>query len=317
MTHEEREALWQRIYNFYYDSAKKSVKLTVNYFKKQNVPQSTIYYVLKKYLQYGTTKDLSRNGRPLKLSKKNLNNIVNNRCGLSQRQIARQFKAHYSTISRNLQRRTSIVIRKRRKAPKMNNEQQQVRARKNCGKLDRKLFNANDLIMDDEKYFKLTGNNVIGNRYFYSIDPATAPPKVKFQCKTKFEAKVMIWMGMSSKGTSDIYVHKSIQAVNQETYLKECINKRLLPFIAKYHSNGNYLFCSDLAKAHYSNIVQQCLTEKNVPFVSRVDNPPNVLQACPIETVWTVLERKIYENNWEAKNIYHLVKRIKQKSKRT
>ena len=106
----------------------------------------------------------------------------------------------------------------------------------------------------------------------------------------------MISMGMSSKGTSDIYVHKSIQAVNQETYLKECINKRLLPFIAKYHSN-------DLAKAHYSNIVQQCLTEKNIPFVSHVDNPPHVPQARPIETVWTVLERKIYENNWEAKKI--------------
>ena len=74
----------------------------------------------------------------------------------------------------------------------MNNEQQQVRARKSCGKLDRKLFNASDLVMDDEKYFKLTGNNVIGNRYFYSTDPATAPTKVNFQCKTKFEAKVMI-----------------------------------------------------------------------------------------------------------------------------
>ena len=200
---------------------------------------------MKKYLQYGTTKDLSRNGRPLKLSKKNLNNIVksvNNRCGLSQRKIAPRIKMHYSTISRNLQRRTSIVIRKCRKAPKMNNEQQQVRARKNCGKLHRKLLNGCDLIMDDEKYFKLNGNNVIGNRYFYSTDPATAPPKVKFQCKTKFEAKVMIWMVMSSKGTSDIYVHKSIQAVNQETYLKEYINKRLLPFIAKYHSNGNSLF---------------------------------------------------------------------------
>ena len=217
---------------------------------------------MKKYLQYGTTKDLSRSGRPLKLSKKNLNNIVNNRCGLSQRQIARRFKVHYSTISRNLQRRTSIVIRKRRKAPKMNNEQQ-VPAQKNCGKsLYRKLFNGCDLIMDDEKYFKLTGNNVIGNRYFYSTDPATALPKVNLQCKTKFEAKVMIWMGMSSKGTSDLYVHKSIQDVNQETYLKECINKRLLPFIAKYHSNGNYLFWPDLAKAHYSNIVQQYLTEK-------------------------------------------------------
>ena len=120
---------------------------------------------------------------------------------------------------------------------------------------------------------------------------------------------------MSSKGTSDIYVHKSIQAVNQETYLKECINKRLLPFIAKYHWNGNYLFWPDMAKAHSSNIVQQCLTKKNLPFVFRVDNPLNVPQARPIETVWTVLERKIYENNWEAKYIDHLVKRIKQKAK--
>ena len=147
-----------------------------------------------------------------------MNNIVksvDNRCGLSQRKIARRFKVHYSTILRNLQRRTSIVIRKRRKAPKMNNEQQQVRARKNCGKLYRKLLNGCDLIMDDEKYFKLTGNNVIGNHYFYSTHPASAPPKVNFQCKTKFEVKVMIWMGMSSKGTSDIHVHKSIQGVNQ------------------------------------------------------------------------------------------------------
>ena len=197
----------------------------------------------------------------------------------------------------------------------MNNEQQQVRARKNCGKSYRKLLNECDLIMDDEKYFKLIGNRVIGNSCFYSIDSSTAPPKVKFQCKTKFEAKVMIWMAMSSKGTSDIYVYKSIQLVNQETYLKECINKRVLPFIAKYHSNGNYLFWLDLAKAHYSNIVQQYLTEKNIPFVSRVDNPPIVTQARRLETVWTVLERKIYENNWQAKNIDHLVRRIKQKAK--
>ena len=41
---------------------------------------------------------------------------------------------------------------------------------------------------------------------------------------------------MSSKGTSDIYmyVHKSIQAVHQETYLKECVDKRLLPQISFY-----------------------------------------------------------------------------------
>ena len=86
--------------------------------------------------------------------------------------------------------------------------------------------------MDDEKYFKLTENDVVGNRYFCSTDPATALPKVNFQCKTKFEPKMMIWMGMSSRGTSDVYVHKREQTVNQETYLKECIDKRLLPQIS-------------------------------------------------------------------------------------
>ena len=96
--------------------------------------------------------------------------------------------------------------------------------------------------MNDEKYFKLIGNNVVGNSCFYPTDPATAPSKVKFQCKTKFEPKMMIRMDKSSKGTSDIYVHQSKQAIDQETYLKECIDRRLLPFIAKYHSNGNDLF---------------------------------------------------------------------------
>ena len=39
-------------------------------------------------------------------------------------------------------------------------------------------------------------------------------------------------------------------------------------------------------------------------------------QARPIEVIWTILERKIYENNWQANNIDHLVRRIKQKNQR-
>ena len=57
------------------------------------------------------------------------------------------------------------------------------------------------------------------------------------------------------------------------------------------------------------------MNEKNIPYVSLVDNPPNVPQARPIEVIWTILERKIYKNNWEANNIDHLVRRIKQKIK--
>ena len=245
MTRDEREALEQRICNFYCDSANKSVKTTVNYFVKQNIPRRTIYYILNKYLKYGTTKDQPRSGRPLKFSDKILKNIVksvNNRSGVSQRKIGRRYHVHQSTVSRNLRKRTSIHIRKRQTASKMDSKDQEKRAKRNCGKLYRKLLRGCDLVLDDEKYFTLTGHNVSGNRLFYSTDPSTAPTEIKFRKKKKFEAKIMIWMGISSKGVSDVYVHKSKQGIRQGTYLNECINKRLLPFIDKYHSNRNYLF---------------------------------------------------------------------------
>ena len=113
----------------------------------------------------------------------------------------------------------------------MGNENQEKRARKHCGKLYRKLLNGCDLTLDDEKYFKLSGDNIGDNRFFYSTDPATAPPNIKFPKKQKFEAKIMIWMAISSKDVSDVYVHRSKQAIRQTTYLDECINKRTLPSI--------------------------------------------------------------------------------------
>ncbi|CAF1277795.1 unnamed protein product [Didymodactylos carnosus] len=149
----------------------------------------------------------------------------------------------------------------------------------------------------------MSGSNVGGNRFFYLTDPATAPSNIRFQKKAKFEAKLLVWMAISLQGVSDVYVHNSKQANRRGTYLTGCIDKRLLPFLAKYHQDGNYLFWPDLASAHYSNVVQGRLNKKNVPFVPRTDNPPNVPQASPIETVWALLEQKMYEGNWEAKNL--------------
>ena len=80
--------------------------------------------------------------------------------------------------------------------------------------------------MIDKKYFELIGNNGVRNR-------AISIRLLEFQLLPKstsnVKAKVMIWMGMSSKGASD---HKSKEAVNQETYLKEYIDRRLLPQIS-------------------------------------------------------------------------------------
>ena len=104
MTRDEKEALSQRIYNFYYGSSNKSVKTTINYFIKQNFQRRTVYYILNKYLRYRTTKDQPQSGRPLKLSDRKLNDIVksvNNRSGISQRKTERCIHVHHATVSCN------------------------------------------------------------------------------------------------------------------------------------------------------------------------------------------------------------------------
>ena len=197
----------------------------------------------------------------------------------------------------------------------MISDNQEKTARKNCGKLYRMILNGCDIILDDEKYFGLSGDNVQCNQRFYTTDPSTTPSDIKYKKKKKFAPKLLIWMAISSKGVSNVYVHKSKQAITTDIYLNECINKRLLLFIEKHYKRNNYIFWTVKASAHYAGVVIERLRTKNINVVTKSNNPPNVPQARPIETLWSLLEQKIYARNWQAKNFDSLARRIKAKVK--
>ena len=82
------------------------------------------------------------------------------------------------------------------------------------------------LILDDEKYFSLNGD-ISCNRKYYTTDRLTSPPEVKFKTKMKFDSKLLVWMAVSQKAISSIYVNRSTIAIKQETYLRDCVRKRL------------------------------------------------------------------------------------------
>ncbi len=157
------------------------------------------------------------------------------------------------------------------------------------------------LIMDDEKYFTFAGD-IASNQSYYTVDPATTPYHIKFKRRAKFEPKLLVWMAVSPKGISRVYIHRSKVAVDTETYLNECIRKRLIPFINHYHADDSVLFWPNLATTHYVHEVQKLLANHGIPYVQREKDPLNVPQVRPIETIWTLLEQKVYENNWEAQN---------------
>ncbi|XP_031629638.1 prostatic acid phosphatase-like [Contarinia nasturtii] len=73
------------------------------------------------------------------------------------------------------------------------------------------------------------------------------------------------------------------------------------------------MFWPDLASSHYAKKTLDWLTEQNIPFVPKKDNPPDIPQARLIEDFWSVLKRKVYEKGWEAQNEQQLIGRIKQK----
>ena len=70
-------------------------------------------------------------------------------------------------------------------------------------------------------------------------------------------------------------------------YLEECIQRRLLPFIEKIGIN-KVLFWPDMATAHYANKVTDVLKAKNIDFVTKVQNAPNVPEARGIERYWAL-----------------------------
>ena len=106
-------------------------------------------------------------------------------------------------------------------------------------------------------------------------------------------------MAISPRGVTSIYV-PSGQAVNQEIYLKECLQKRLQPFINKYYLDTKYIFWPDLATSHYANSVTKWLKAQKIPFVQKKDNPANLPEARAIEDFWPMLKRDVYKNGWST-----------------
>jgi hypothetical protein len=80
----------------------------------------------------------------------------------------------------------------------------------------------------------------------------------------------------------------------------------LIPFIKKYHSDGNYKFLPDQLGAHYSGIVVNHLVKEKINFIEKIENPANIPEVRAIEDFWSILKEKVYENNWNAENLAQL-----------
>lgn len=290
----------------------------VKHFQHENIPRSTIYSIIKRFENGLPVEDKPRKGRPCKLNKqqqRKLKDCTQDRVGVSQRKLARKFDVSRSCIRRNL-KKMGLKYHKRRWAPKYKAQQLEQLPGK-CRKLRRDVTDSETfIVIDDEKYFSFSGDNMLSNAGFYSADQGVTPPDVKFRFKQKFAPKMLVWLAMSSKGVSMPYIGTTGgPAINSDTYIEKCLPK-LRTFINKHHQGNKYIFWPDLASSHYAKKTIEWLHEQNIPFVAKAINPPNVPKARPIEDFWAILADKVYQGGWEATNQEQLANRIKSQLKK-
>jgi hypothetical protein len=289
----------------------------VKHFATEGLARRTIYNTIDRLQTARLISDNKRTGRPTSWTaakKRRLKRLTNNRYGVSQRRLGRKFAVNQTTIGRQLSK-MSICYRKREKAPKYTEKQQQ-KAKDSSGKLANNLYRTPcSLIVDDEKYFPFSGDNMPGNTGYYTMDKSTCPDSVRFAGKDKFPKKMLVWIAISDRGISKplFRLSKSL-AIKSDIYIDECLEQRLLPFIHEYHADFNYVFWPDLASAHYSNATIAWMDEY-VNYVAKDINPPNVPQARSIENFWGCLSQKVYEGGWQATTEQQLIHRIENKLK--
>ena len=301
-----QDMLRKRVVQFYESHKDEGKRATVLHYKREGVSKSTIYTILKNFETRNSSARKVGSGRPATIMTarrlKWLKKTMKKENQPSTREIGRQLNCSHSYVVKTIKRKSNLQCKKKVKGPRYT-EKEKAEVKKSCRKLY-SLSKCKDFVLDDEKYFSLSGCHMPGNEYYYTDGKEIRKDAVK--TKKKFEAKIMLWLAISKKGISEPYCVPSGIAVKKDIYIKECLEKRLLPFINSNHAKGTFLFWPDKASSHYAGTTRQFLEKNTIDFVLRDNNPTNL----PIEDLFGQLAQVVYKNNWIANNIKQLKRRI-------
>lgn len=219
--------------------------------------------------------------------------------GLSNRKLAE--KADCSEfLVRKIKKDAGLKTYKVQTVPDRN-AKKNMEAKNRARKLKSDFFQKiNCCIMDDETYVLCDFAQLPGQEFYSAMERGGVAEQFKTKKKAKFPKKFLVWQAICSCGQrSQSYVTSG--TINSEIYIKECLEKRLLPFMGK-HTKSTF-FWPDLASCHYSNATKEWYTRNNVTLVPKEANPPNCPELRPIERYWALVKRELKSTKKEAGDI--------------
>lgn len=271
--------------------------------RQLGLPKSTVSDVIKRFKETNTVERQRAGGRKPGVVNQSLASkvikFVKKKPTATEREMAQKYGVSQSWIHKVVVSSGLKAFRVQKKANR--NDQQALRAKRRARKLyDRYLRGKKScVILDDETYCVADFKQLPGRGFYRSFKRFGVAKQFKYQGLTKFPKKYLVWQSICSCGRRSVpYIAKG--NMKTDTYVKECLQKRLLPFIRSHDENT--LFWPDLASIHYGSQALVWYRSNNVEVVPKEANPPNCPELRPIETYWALIKQKLRKSGKMAKN---------------
>lgn len=259
--------------------------------KKAKVLRKTVSRVIKNYKENLSIERKSGSGRKKgferpEAAKKIVTSLERNP-GISNRKLASKVGCSEGTV-RNVKKNAGLKTYKVQTVPDRN-ATKNIEAQKRARKLKFNFFDKKSCcIMDDETYVLCDFSQLPGLAFYTARSRGGVKNKFRTKQKSKFPKKFLVWQAICSCGKrSQSFVTSG--TINSEIYIKECLQKRLLPFLRSH--NVPTFFWPDLASSHYSKATLKWYEDHGVDFVPKEANPPNCPELRPVERYWALIKK--------------------------
>jgi len=244
----------------------------------------------------GTIKLSKSAGRPrtirTKASVRKVKHRLESRKLVSSRKLARELGISQTSVLRILKNDLELRAYKMQKEPMLTDGHKEKRIQ--FANWVRRTFRKEDtmkILFSDEKMFDIDGVYNSQNDRIWAVNRSEADIKGGIRQKRKFPQKVMVWLGVCSKGVSPLVIFEN-GTVDHERYIKE-----LLPVALKFGNDtfGNdWTFQQDGANPHTHAKSQEWCARHFPSFIDKDHWPPNSPDLNPLDyCIWDEFAQQV------------------------